>query len=98
MTTAITIKVVCSYDNESSVVPNTLTQKLYVVKEKVRNHDEMHCEYKLQKVSADPLAKGLPPSVYREHTVDMGLWYSLCFPDNKGPKAKESISERRRVL
>ena len=46
----------------------------------------------------DPLAKGLPPSVYREHTVDMGLWYSLCFPDNKGPKVKVPISEPRGVL
>ena len=52
----------------------------------------------IAKVFADPLIKGLPPSVYREHTVDMGLWYSLYLPDNKGPKAKESISEQRRVL
>ena len=49
-------------------------------------------------MSADPLAKGLPPSVYREHTVDMGLWYRLCFLDNKGPKVKGSVSEQRRVL
>jgi hypothetical protein len=30
-----------------------------------------------KKVLADSLTKGLPPSVFREHTVDMGLWYSL---------------------
>ena len=47
---------------------------------------------------ADPLIKDLLPSVYKEHTVDMGLWYSLCFPDNKWPKVKESISKQRRVL
>ena len=70
-----------------------IDNKLYVVKEKVRNHDEMHCEYRWQKVFADPLIKGLPPSVYREHTVDMGLWYSLYLPDNKGPKVKGSVSE-----
>jgi hypothetical protein len=29
-----------------------------------------------KKVLADPLTKGLPPSVFREHIVDMGLWYS----------------------
>ena len=50
------------------------------------------------KVSADPLAKGLPPSVYREHTIDMGLWYNLCFPDDKGPKVKVSISKQRGAL
>jgi hypothetical protein len=53
-------------------LPNTLTLKLYVVKEKVRNHT--HISNK--KVLADPLTKGLPPSVFTEHTVDMGLWYS----------------------
>ena len=51
-----------------------------------------------KKCFADPLTKGLPPSVYREHTVDMGLWYSLCFPDDKGPKVKVSVSEPRGVL
>ena len=40
-------------------------------------------------VFVDPLIKGLPHSVYRERTVDMGLWYSLCFPDNKDPKVKK---------
>jgi hypothetical protein len=32
----------------------------------------------------DPLTKGLSPSAFREHTVDMGLCYSLYFPNNKG--------------
>ena len=49
-----------------------------------------------KQVFANPLIKGLPPSVYREHTVDMGLW--LCFPDDKGPKVKGYVSEQRRVL
>ena len=35
-------------------------------------------------VIVDPLIKGLPPSVYREHTADMGLWYSLYSPLIKG--------------
>ena len=46
----------------------------------------------------DPLIKDLPPSVYREHTVDMDLWYILDFLDNKGHKVKVSISEQRHVL
>jgi hypothetical protein len=73
------------------VLPNTLTLKLYVVKEEVRNHIKSMEHKSNKQVLADPLTKGLPPSVFREHIVDMGLWYSLCFPDNKGPKVKESV-------
>jgi hypothetical protein len=46
--------------------------KLYVVKEKIWNHIEC-----IEQVLADPLTKGLLPSAFREHTVDMGLWESL---------------------
>jgi hypothetical protein len=53
--------------------------KLYVVKERVWNHIES-----IEQVLADPLTKGLLPSAFREHTVDMGLWESLWFLDNKG--------------
>jgi hypothetical protein len=52
--------------------------KLYVVKEKIRNHIEI-----IEQVLADPLTKGLPPSAFREHTIDMGLRESIWFPDNK---------------
>jgi hypothetical protein len=80
------------------VLPNTLILKLYVVKEKVRNHTKSIEHISNKKVFTDPLTKGLPPSVFREHTVDMGLWYSLCFPGNKGPKVKKSVSDQRCVL
>jgi hypothetical protein len=53
--------------------------KLYVVKERVQNHIES-----IEQLLADPLTKGLPPSAFREHTVDMGLRKSLWFLDNKG--------------
>jgi hypothetical protein len=46
--------------------------KLYVVKEKVRNHIKS-----IEQVLADLHTKGLPPSAFREHTVDMGLQESL---------------------
>jgi hypothetical protein len=59
------------------VLPNTLTLKLYVVKEKVRNHTKSIEHISNEQVLADPRTKGLPPSVFGEHTVDMGLWYSL---------------------
>ena len=42
--------------------------ELYVVKEIVRNHTES-----IEQVLAFPLTKGLPPSEFRELTVDMSL-------------------------
>jgi hypothetical protein len=59
------------------VLPNTLTLKIYVVKEKVRNHTKNMERKSNKQVLADPLTKDLPPSVFREHIVDMDLWYSL---------------------
>jgi hypothetical protein len=53
--------------------------KLYVVKEKIRIHIEI-----IEQVLMDPLTKGLPPSAFKEHTVDMCLRESLWFSDNKG--------------
>jgi hypothetical protein len=57
-----------------------------------------HWAYKYEQMLADPLTKCLPPTVFREHTVDMGLRKNLWFSDNKEPKVKESVSEQRRVL
>ena len=36
--------------------------------------------------------------VQRKHIVDMGLWYNLCFPDNKGPKVKGSVLEQEKCI
>jgi hypothetical protein len=59
------------------VLSNTLTLKLYVVKEKVQNHTESIERKSNKQVLADPLTKDLSPSMFREHTVDMGLQESL---------------------
>ena len=47
--------------------------KFYVVKEQVQ--DQTIClEYiSTKKILADPLSKGLPPNVFREHLAGMGL-------------------------
>jgi hypothetical protein len=71
--------------------------KLYVVKENVYNYIKSIEHISNEQVRANPLTKGLSPSAFREHTINMGLWYSLCFLNNKGPKVKESISEPRHV-
>jgi hypothetical protein len=53
--------------------------QLYVVKEKIQNHIESIEHISTKQVFADPLIKDLPPNAFREHTVDMGLWYNLWF-------------------
>jgi hypothetical protein len=64
--------------------------KLYVLKEKVRNHIES-----IEQVLADPLTKGLPSSAFKEHIVDMDLWERLWFMDNKG--LVENLFQNREV-
>jgi hypothetical protein len=46
---------------------------LYVAKEKIQNHSWKNRAYEYQVSTADPLTKGLPTSVLREHKVDMGF-------------------------
>jgi hypothetical protein len=64
--------------------------KLYVVKERVQNHIES-----IEQVLADLFTKGIPPSAFREHTIDMGLRESLWFLDNKG--LVENLFQNREV-
>jgi hypothetical protein len=48
--------------------------KRYIVKEKVQNHTESIERIRTKQVLVDPLTKGLPPNVFREHSVHMGVW------------------------
>ena len=47
--------------------------KYYIVKDKVRDHVISLEHISTEKMLADPLIKGLPPNVFREHVADMGL-------------------------
>ena len=51
--------------------------KYYVVKDKVRNHIICLEHISTENMLADPLTKGLPPNVFREHLAGMGLRESL---------------------
>ena len=53
------------------------------MKDKVRDHIISLEHIRTEKMLADPLIKGLPPSVFREHVAGMGLRESLRFLDNK---------------
>ena len=69
--------VFCAHYNKSSGAAKHINIKFYVVKEQVQ--DQMFCleHVKTSKMIADPLTKGLPPNVLREHLAGMGLRESL---------------------
>ena len=66
-----------AFNNKSSDAAKHIDIKYYVVKERVQDHtiDLEHISTK--QMLADPLTKGLPPNVFREHVAGMGLRESL---------------------
>ena len=69
--------VFCAHNNKSSGATKHIDIKFYVVKEQVQ--DQMIClaHVRTSKMLADPLKKGLPPKVFREHLAGMSLRESL---------------------
>ena len=65
------------HNNKSSGAAKHIDIKYYVVKDKVRDHVISLEHISIEKMLADPLTKGLPPNVFREHVADMGLRESL---------------------
>ena len=65
--------VFCAHNNKSSGTAKHIDIKFYVVKEQVQ--DQIICleHIRTNKMLADPLTKGLPPNVFREHLAGMGL-------------------------
>ena len=47
------------------------------MKDKVWDHIISLEHISTKKMLADPLTKGLPPNVFREHLAGMGLWEIL---------------------
>jgi hypothetical protein len=47
------------------------------VKDKIHDHTISLEHIRTKDMLADPLMKGLPPSVFKEHLADMGLMGSL---------------------
>ena len=66
-----------THNNKSSDAAKHIDIKYYVVKDKVRDHIISLEHIRIEKMIADPLTKGLPPSVFREHLAGMGLKKSL---------------------
>ena len=66
-----------AHNNKSSGAAKHIDIKYYVVKDKVRDHVISLEHISTEKMLADPLTKGLPPNVFREHVAGMGLRESL---------------------
>jgi hypothetical protein len=62
-----------AHNNKSSDIVKHIDIKYYVVRNKVRDHIISLEHISTEKMLVDPLIKGLPPNVFREHLVSMGL-------------------------
>jgi len=66
-----------AHNNKSSGAAKHINKKFYVVKDKVQDHSISLEHISTKKILVDPLTKGIPPNVFREHLAGMGLRESL---------------------
>ena len=64
------------------------------MKDKVRDQVISLEHISTEKMLADPLIKGLPSNVFREHVVSIGLRKILKFLDKRRPKDKYLFQNR----
>jgi hypothetical protein len=67
------------HNNKKTNAAKNINTRFYVVKEKIQYQTISLEHISTKKMIADPLTKGLPPSVFREHLADMGLRERLWF-------------------
>ena len=66
-----------AHNNKSSGAAKHIDIKYYVVKDKVQDHIISLEHIRTEKMLTDPLTKGLPLSMFREHLAGIGLRESL---------------------
>jgi hypothetical protein len=66
-----------AHNNKKINAVKDINIKFYVVKEKIQDQTISLEHISTKKMIVDPLTKGLPPSVFREHLADMDLRESL---------------------
>jgi hypothetical protein len=69
--------VLYAHNNKKIKSAKHINIRFYVVKEKIQDQTISLEHISNKKMIADPLMKGLPPSVFREHLADMSLRESL---------------------
>jgi hypothetical protein len=66
-----------AHNNKSSKATRPIEVKYYVVKDKIQDQTIRLEHITTKDMLADPLKKGLLPSVFKEHLAGMGLMASL---------------------
>jgi hypothetical protein len=66
-----------AHNNKSSNATKSIEIRYYVVKDKIQDHTISLEHIRTKDMLADPLTKGLPPNVFKEHLAGMGLRESL---------------------
>jgi hypothetical protein len=69
--------VLYAHNNKKTKTANHINIMFYVMKEKIQDQTISLEHISTKKIIADPLTKGLPHSVFREHLAGMGLRESL---------------------
>jgi hypothetical protein len=69
--------VLYAHNNRKTKAAKHINIRFYVVKEKIQDQAISLEHISTKKMITDPLIKGLPPSVFREHLAGMGLRESL---------------------
>ena len=69
-----------AHNNKSSNAAKTIEIRYYVVKDKIQDQTISLEHIRTKDMLADPLTKGLPPNVFKEHLAGMGLRESLMTP------------------
>jgi hypothetical protein len=66
-----------AHNNKKTKAGNHINIRFYVVKEKIQDQTISLEHISTKKIIVGPLTKGLPPSVFGEYLVGMGLRESL---------------------
>jgi hypothetical protein len=66
-----------AHNNKKTKVVKNINIRSYVVKEKIQDQTISLEHISTKKMIVDPLTKGLPPSVFREHLADIDLRENL---------------------
>jgi hypothetical protein len=66
-----------SHNNKSTNATKLIEVKFYVVNDRVRDETISLKHLSTKEMIADPLTKGLPPHVFKEHVTGMGLRESM---------------------
>jgi hypothetical protein len=69
--------VLYAHNSKKTKAVKHINIRFYIVKEKIQDQTISLEHISTKKMIVDPLTKGLPPSVFREHLAGMGLRESL---------------------